>query len=601
MPSTNEILQGRYRIVSPMGQNGTGPVYKAFDETLKADVILREIPIKLSKVTTPAQMESMKSAFTNEAEVLGGITHELFIRIRDYFSEIDRHYLVMEAVEGNYLSRSLEERGGAFSVSEVAGWADHILDGLNYLHTQMPPLVHGDIKPQNIKLSGDGSVKLLALGVARNPQKESSITEQAFDATALHYLPLEQIWGNLDLASQKVISNSYDEAAEELLMQPPCARSDIYAFGATLYHLLTGQRPIDALERSIDLLEGKADPLPTPTKLNANVPPEISYVLMKALEIKREKRFESVLLMRQVLKTAFLRAKEREAQDVKKQQVITPPEIRLPEPKQIKADGLLSMQKEQEVEADPQKQLEMIKARLQEAENKRLLAEQRADDAERRLHEKEISISKAPEDALVLDIPDAPVNATALKAVPNDLAPVLEMPESPAPVSRAPVSRPPVSRPSVAARPASGDFEFSLGQQTAEKRSRLPMLAAAAVLVVAGGAGLGIWSFMSSGAAKSEQGIPTPVMSLSETAKPEPPKSEPPKSEPGAENATATTPETVSQPGTVDAGQETAPSSASQQGIRPRSTPLPAKPAIAAKTPAKQKKALTVDDLINDN
>src|ERR1044072_219034 len=130
MPSTNEILQGRYRIVSPMGQNGTGPVYKAFDETLKTDVILREIPIKLNKVTTPAQIESMKSAFTGEAEVLGAITHEVFIRIRDYFSEIDRHYLVMEAVEGNDLSRSLEERGGAFSVSEVAGWADHILDGL---------------------------------------------------------------------------------------------------------------------------------------------------------------------------------------------------------------------------------------------------------------------------------------------------------------------------------------------------------------------------------------------------------------------------------------------------------------------------------------
>ncbi len=599
MPSTNEILQGRYRIVSPMGQNGTGPVYKAFDETLKTDVVLREIPIKLNKVTTPAQMESMRSAFTDEAEILGGITHELFIRIRDYFSEVDRHYLVMEAVEGNYLSRSLEERGGAFSVSEVAGWADHILDGLNYLHTQAPPLVHGDIKPQNIRLSGDGSVKLLALGVARNPQKGSSITEQAFDATALHYLPLEQIWGNLDLASQKVISNSYDEAAEELLMQPPCARSDIYAFGATLYHLLTGQRPIDALERSIDLLEGKADPLPTPTKLNANVPPEISYVLMKALEIKREKRFESVLLMRQVLKTAFLRAKEREAQDVKKQQVIPSPEIRLPEPKLIKADGAPSMQ--MEVEADPQKQLEMIKARLQEAENKRLLAEQRADDAERRLHEKEISISQAPEDSIVLDIPDAPVNApanaaanvTGLKAVPSDTAPVLEMPERPAPVSR-----PPASRPSVAARPTSNNFEFSLGQTSVEKRSRLPMLAAAAVLVVAGGAGLGIWSFMSSGAAKSEQGIPTPVMSLSEPAKPELPKSEP-----GAENTAATTPETASQPGAVDAGQETAasPSSAGQPGIRPRNTPPPAKPAIAAKTPAKQKKALTVDDLINDN
>jgi serine/threonine protein kinase len=587
MPSTNEILQGRYRIVSPMGQNGTGPVYEAFDETLKADVVLREIPIKLSKITTPVQMESLRSAFTGEAEILGGITHDLFIRIRDYFSEVDRHYLVMESVDGSYLSGLLEEKGSAFSISEVANWADQILDGLNYLHTQLPPLVHGDIKPQNIKLSGDGKMKLLALGVARDPQRGSSITEQAFDATALHYLPLEQIWGNLDLASQKVISNSYDEAAEELLMQPADARSDIYGLGATLYHLLTGQRPVDALERSIDILEGKADPLPTPTKLNAGVPPEISYVLMKALEIKREKRFESVLMMRQVLKTAAVRAKEREVQDAKKQPIIAP-EIRLPEPKQIKAQPV-SASKESDVEADPQKQLELIKARLLEAENRRQLAEQRAADAERRLHEKEISISQAPEDAPVLDIPAAPPSSTVLKAVQEDLTQVLEVPERPAPV--------PVSRPSVAARPAANNFEFSLGQKTSEKRSRFPLLAAAAVLVVAGGAGLGIWSFMSPGAAGSEKAIPTPVMSLNEPAKPDATK------EANAENAASTAPETASQPGTVDASPETvaaSPSSAGQQGIRARNTPQP-KPAIAAKSPAKQKKALTVDDLINDN
>src|SRR5882757_4553489 len=104
MPATNEILQGRYRIVAQMGQNGTGPVFEAYDETLHTDVVLREIPVKLKKVTTPAQMESLRAAFAVEAEVLGGITHETFIRVRDHFSDIDRHYLVMEAADGEYLS-----------------------------------------------------------------------------------------------------------------------------------------------------------------------------------------------------------------------------------------------------------------------------------------------------------------------------------------------------------------------------------------------------------------------------------------------------------------------------------------------------------------
>jgi serine/threonine protein kinase len=605
MPSINEILQGRYRIVSQMGQNGTGPIYQAFDENLNADVVLREIPVKLGKVTTPAQMESMRAAFTGEAEILGGITHELFIRIRDYFTELDGHYLVMESVEGDYLNRLLEEKGQAFSVTDVAAWADRLLDGLNYLHTQAPPLIHGDIKPQNIKLSSDGKVKLLALGVARNQQKGSTITEQAFDATALHYLPLEQIWGNLDRASQKVISNSYDEASEELLMQPADARSDIYALGATLYHLLTGQRPIDALERSIDILEGKADPLPTPTKLNPNVPPEISYVLMKALEIKREKRFESVLMMRQVLKTVSLRAKEREAQeaqDVKKQTLIAAPEIRLPEPKQLKIGQPASAQKETEVEADPQKQLEMIKARLLEAENRRQLAEQRAADAERRLQEKEISISKAPEEASVLDIPDAPAGATALRAVEDDFAQVLEMPE-------APEKPAPIARPSFAARqtsqktqasqtsPASGGFA-SFEMQAKQKRSSIPMLAAAAVILIAGAAGFGIWSFMSagpSGAGKPEQTISTPVTSLSEQAKPE-----------SAADTASSSSENAAQPGVTDAQENTgAPASATTaanpQSVKTKPAAQPTKPPIAAKSPAKQKKALTVDDLINDN
>jgi serine/threonine protein kinase len=580
MPATNEILQGRYRIVAQLGQNGTGPVYEAYDETLKTDVILREIPVWLGKVTTPSKMDSMKAAFAQEAKVLSGITHEAFIRIRDHFSDIDRHYLVLEPAGGEYLTELLEKNGGPFPAAEVSGWADRMLEGLHHLHTKMPPMFHGDIKPQNIKVDIDGKVKILALSVARDPEKGSSITEQAFDATALHYLPLEQIWGNLDLASQKVIAANYDETSEEILMQPPDARSDIYGLGATLYHLFTGHRPMDALERSIDILEGKPDPLQTPTKLNPSVPPEIAYVLMKAMEIRREKRFESVLLMRQVLKTAAVRAKEREAQEAKKNPTaITAPEIRLPEPVRIVPSAPVA--KESASETDPARQLEMIKARLQEAENKRLAAEQRATDAERRLHEKEIEISRAPEDEIsLLDIPEQKAAPAVLKTVQDDLAQVLEMPARSAAKKRAPE------------KPAQ-EFAFSYQQDSPKASgSQWKLLAAAAVLVVVGGGAFGIWTMMSPGSAKP---IQAPAMSLSDTSKPEATTVPAPAGE---------TVQTANEAAPVsDAPAQTASSvSSNPAAMKTRAAaPQPTKPAIAAKAPAKQKKAITVDDLINDN
>ena len=599
MPDTNEILKGRYRIVGQMGQNGTGPLYQAYDEHLKTDVVLREIQVKLNKVTTPARMEAIRSAFVREAEILSRIDHGSFIRVSDHFSDIDRHYLVMEVVDGEYLGESLAQKRGPFPVSEVAEWAGQILDGLNYLHTHAPPLVHGDVKPGNIKLASNGAVKLLALGIARDPEKGSSITEQAFDAASLNYLPLEQIWGNLDLASQKVIAGSYDEASGELLTQPPDARSDIFALGATLYHLLTGRRPVDALERSIDLLEGKPDPLPTPTKLEASVLPEISYVVMKAMEIRREKRFESALIMRQVLKTAVVRAKEREAQEAKKQPVIAAPEIRLPEPKEIKTAAPAAIQTEAENEIDPQRQLELFKARLQEAENKRLLAEERAANAERRLQEQEISISKAPEEASLLEIPEVSNSASVLKTVEQDLAHVLEMPD------RRPPKKP-VRKAAASVAPAD-DFEFSYDAQVQNNSSHWKLLAAAAVLIIVGGGSFGIWTFMSSGAARPAQSIPTPVMSLNAPVTSEPAsgpavENTPQPSQPAAETAAQTNTEIGAAPETADSPASTAPGNTTT--IKTKAPTQIAKqiPAAApAKTPAKQKKALTVDDLINDN
>ena len=310
MPATNELLQeGRYRIDQPA--SGSDNVFEAYDTVRKTAVIVREIPVKMNKVMTVSQQESLKIAFSNQAKALIDIRHESLTPVHDFFSEIDRQYLVMEAIEGDTLATLLFRNKRPFSVEDITQWADQLLDALHYLHSQRPAIIHGHVRPQNLKLTS-GRVKLF--GVCPDSGADSSSSED------LRYSPMELIWPGLDAASQKVITNSYDDRSERILKESPDARSDIYSLGATLYFLATGIEPVDPLERSIDILEGKLDPLREPTSVNSNIAPEISDVLMKALEIKRENRYDSAAIMRQVLQSAVARVSEREDADQREQE-----------------------------------------------------------------------------------------------------------------------------------------------------------------------------------------------------------------------------------------------------------------------------------------
>jgi serine/threonine protein kinase len=598
MLTINQVLeQGRFQIISPLGQNGIDAGYKAFDNLLEKEVLLKEISISLNKVTPLAQLETLKLAFAGEAKILTAIKHDSLLQVHHYFSEIDRHFLVMEYVEGNDLSELLEKNKSPFALSDVLNWTDQLLDALSYLHALNPPIIHRDIKPQNIKLTADGKIKLLAFGIAGNAdaRTNSSVRSQAFDAAKLNHLPLEQIWEKLDPASRKVVTKSYDEKSQKILEQPADVRTDIYALGATVYQLLTALLPIDALERSIEILEGKSDPLPSPNKLSASIPPEVSDVVLKALEIRRENRFSSAVIMRQVLRTALVRVKEREAAETKKQASLEAEEatreLRLAEQMRIEQERKHVEKERLELEAE-QKRLEQER---QVIEQKRieLEAEQKrqAETIEPQIFETIESNAAPTNEEFILEIEVEGESEPAVET--EEFADFLQIPE------------PEIAAPDVVAysapAPSATAEEFTEMFAAPPKESNFMrrMAVAAVILIALGGVAWGVWTFALSKPSESNQAASTSEKSLPNEAKTDAPKVESavmPNAEPSPEASAIPSP---------DASPEVSQTTGAQPVVKTKPVVAPTvkkpNPAQAKTPPPAEKKPVTVDDLINDN
>lgn len=293
MLSRNQVLQqGRYHIISQFEHKEIGISYKAFDNVLKKDVIINETSSDINDLAT-----QFKVPVAKQLENLTSIKHESFTQVHGFFSELDQQYLVTEAVEGESLREFLEKNSSP-DFSTILSWTEQIVEALSYLHSKNPPLIHCDLTPSNLILTKENKINLLTYSLISDLySQQNRRQEKQFSETKLPYLPLETLWTTLDYASQKVILNSYDEKSAEILASPADERTDIYSLGATIYHLVTEKCPTSALERSIEVLEGKEDPLVSPHIINPRVPQNISAFLLKALEIKRENRFESVSAM----------------------------------------------------------------------------------------------------------------------------------------------------------------------------------------------------------------------------------------------------------------------------------------------------------------
>lgn len=284
MISPNTILQGRYRIIRELGSGGMGTVYEAIDQHVNCIVALKE-------TTTDSYTYE---AFEREAALLANLHHQSLPNVMDFFSEEGSNFLVMEFVPGHDLARLLTLRRTPFPQEQVVRWAYAILDVLDYLHSQSPPVLHRDIKPSNLKVTERDEIFLLDFGLAKGSigQMPTLVTSRSIRGYTPAYSSLEQILGHRTNA-----------------------RSDLYSLGATLYHLLAGVPPVGAPTRFHAIEDEKPDPLQSIKSLNQKTSTNVVRVILASMATSPKDRPVSAIAMKYALRKAVEDDGEAEAVD----------------------------------------------------------------------------------------------------------------------------------------------------------------------------------------------------------------------------------------------------------------------------------------------
>ncbi len=271
---TGHVLHDRFRIIRLLGQGGMGAVYYAHDPVLNCHVAIKQL--QPTPATAERAAEQLRKQFLREAQILAALHHPSLPRVTDYFIDNDRHYLVMDYIEGQSLLDMLLSNRQGFSEDLVLEWSDQLLSALEYIHANN--VIHRDIKPANIRRTTDGRIFLVDFGLVKPYSPDDPRTMTMFHGIGTpEYAPPEQ----------------YD------LSVHTDQRSDIYALGATLYHLLTGQAPISVTRRTS---EPAAFRLPRQAK--ADISPEVEQAILRAMEIERARRFATAADMHAALNIA---------------------------------------------------------------------------------------------------------------------------------------------------------------------------------------------------------------------------------------------------------------------------------------------------------
>jgi predicted Ser/Thr protein kinase len=205
------MLRKQYLVLRTIGRGGMAAVYQASDTRSNRVVAIKEMS---QEDLTPDEAREARDSFRREAGLLQKLNHPNLPHVFTDFSENGRNYLVMDFIDGETLEQKLTAAKSPLPEAEALGWARQLCDALSYLHRQQPPIIFRDLKPANVMVTKKGEVKLIDFGIARIFSPRQTRDTQALGTPG--YAPPEQ----------------YGNAQTD-------ARADIYALGATLYHLLT--------------------------------------------------------------------------------------------------------------------------------------------------------------------------------------------------------------------------------------------------------------------------------------------------------------------------------------------------------------------------
>jgi len=248
------VLKNRYQLVSHLGKGGMGSVYLAEDTTLFGRKwVVKEMLLP----SDPTDQPEAEKNFQMEAQLLSQLKHERIPTITEFFPQANKYYIVMEWVEGQDLEKRLQALGAPMPERDVIHYALQVTEILEYLVHQTPPVIHRDIKPANLIVDARDNVHLVDFGIAR--AKKISGASVSKDS---------QLWGTQGYAPPEQVTG----------MTEP--RSDMYALGATMYHLLTNRDPRDPQHKAFE-------PLQT---LVPTISPPLAQLVASMLDVDVNKR-----------------------------------------------------------------------------------------------------------------------------------------------------------------------------------------------------------------------------------------------------------------------------------------------------------------------
>lgn len=255
--SVQTLAAGRYRVERTLGQGGMAAVYLAHDSELDRPVAIKVLAEHLSSD------EAFRQRFVREARMAAGLSHPNIVHVYDQGDEDGRPFIVMECVDGHTLGEELK-RTGALPPARVVDLALQICGGLEHAHAS--GLVHRDIKPGNLLLSENGTVKIADFGIARAAQATKLTQIGSILGTAAYLAP--------------------EQAAGE----PVTAAADIYSLGCVLFELLTARTPYVFESLPELVVKQREEPITPIRELRPDVPPELEAAVMHCLARRPEYR-----------------------------------------------------------------------------------------------------------------------------------------------------------------------------------------------------------------------------------------------------------------------------------------------------------------------